>query len=198
MKFEINIISAQPLQPSTMDDWSTSSKASWAPINCNMATLLHILLQRHPLGSLSEFRINSPITLQQRSQHGTSLGPQCFNHGDNPVDRRSRKISHLIYRATGLQLPGTPLTLYSHPCQDPASHPIRTGTSQRPVGLNELVRNTSFVLLMVVKMRWELSCCSGTTMKTIPDLWHSCLVNCQEHSTPMMLVMWRHLQHRWH
>jgi len=146
MKFEINIMSGQPLQPSTMDDWSTSSKASWAPINCNMATLLHILLQRHPLGSLSEFRINSPITLQQRSQHGTSLGPQCFNHGDNPVDRRSRKISHLIHRATGLQLPGTPLPLYSHPCQDPESHPIRTGTSQRPARLNELVRSTSFVL----------------------------------------------------
>jgi len=133
MKFEINIMSGQPLQPSTMDDWSTSSKASWALINCNMATFLHILLQRHPLGSLSEFRINSLIALQQRSPHPL-------------VDRRSRKISHLIHRATGLQLPGTPLPLYSHPCQDPESHLIRTGTSQRPARLNELVRSTSFVL----------------------------------------------------
>ena len=104
------------------------------------------MLQHHPLGSLSEFRNNSLIALQQRSPHGTSLGPHFFNHEDNLVDRRSRKISHLIHRATGLQLPGTPLPLYSHPCQDPESHPIRTGTSQRPAGLNELVRSTSFVL----------------------------------------------------
>jgi len=145
MKFEINIMSDQPLKSSTMDDWSTSSKASWVPINCNMATFLHLFLQHHPLGSLSEFRNNSLIVLQQRSPHGVSLGPHFFNHGDNLVDRRIRKISHLIHRVTGLQLPGTPLPLYFHPCQDPERHPIRTGTSQRPTGLNELVRSTSFV-----------------------------------------------------
>jgi len=55
MKFEINFLSGQPLYPSTMDDWSASSRTIWAPINCNISTLLHILLQHHPLGSLSEF-----------------------------------------------------------------------------------------------------------------------------------------------
>jgi len=59
MKFEINIMSGQPLQSSTMDDWSTKSKVNCAPINCNMETFLHILLQHHPLGSLSEFWYNS-------------------------------------------------------------------------------------------------------------------------------------------
>jgi len=75
MKFEINNVSGQPLQFSTMDDWSAKAKVNWAPINCNMETLLHILLQHHPLGSLSEFRNNSLIALQQRSPHGTSLNP---------------------------------------------------------------------------------------------------------------------------
>ena len=146
MKFEINITSGQPLQSSTMDDWSAKSKAIWAPINCNMENLFHILLQHHPLGSLSEFQNNSLIALQQRSPHGTSLSPHFFNHGDTLCERKSRKISHLIHRATGLQLPETPLPLYHHPCQDPQSHPMRTGTSQRPEGLNELIRSTSFVL----------------------------------------------------
>ena len=146
MEFEINILSGQPLHPSTMDDWSGPSRTIWAPINCNMSTLLHILLQHHPLGSLTEFRNNSPIALQQRSPHGIPLGPHFFNHGDTLVDRRSRKISHLIHRATGLQTPGSPLPFYPYPCQDPMSHPIRTCTSQRPEGLNELVRSTSFVL----------------------------------------------------
>ena len=67
MKFEFNIMSGQPLQSSTMDDCSTKAKVNWAPINCNMETLLHILLQHHPLDSLSEFRNNSMIALQQRS-----------------------------------------------------------------------------------------------------------------------------------
>ena len=111
-----------------------------------MGTLLQILLQHHPLGSLSEFRNNSLIALQQRSPHGTSLTPDFFNHGDTLCDRKSRKISHLIRRATGLQTPGTPLPIYPYPCQDPESHPMRTGTSQRPVGLNELARSTTFVL----------------------------------------------------
>jgi len=48
MKFDINIMSGQPLQSSTMDDWSTSSKASWAPINCKLATLLHICSNTTP------------------------------------------------------------------------------------------------------------------------------------------------------
>jgi len=129
-----------------MDDWSAKSKAIWAPINCNMETLLHILLQHHPLGSLSEFRNNSLIALQQRSPHATSLTPHFFSHGDTLCDRKSRKISHLIHRATGLQIPGTPLPIYPYPCQDPDSHPMRTGTSQRPAGLNKLARSTSFVL----------------------------------------------------
>jgi len=35
MKFEINIMSGQPLQSSTMDDWCAKSKAIWAPLNFN-------------------------------------------------------------------------------------------------------------------------------------------------------------------
>ena len=58
----------------------------------------------------------------------------------------SRQISHLIWRATGLQAPGTPLPYYSHPCQDPTSHPVRTGTTPRPEGLQELILSTSFSL----------------------------------------------------
>jgi len=139
-------MSGQPLQSSTMDDWSTRATASWAPIDCNMETLLHILLQHHPLGSLTEFRNNSMIALQQHSPHGTTLTPHFFNHGDTKCERKSRKISHLIHRATGLQTPGTPLPIHSYPCQDPESHPARTGTSQRPALLNELVRSTSFAL----------------------------------------------------
>ena len=73
MNIEINIMSGQPLKPSTMDDWSTKAIASWAPINCNMETLLHILLQHHLLGSLTEFRNNSIVALQQHSPKGTTL-----------------------------------------------------------------------------------------------------------------------------
>ena len=46
----------------------------------------------------------------------------------------------------GKLTPGTPLPIYPYPCLDPDSHPRRTGTSQRPDGLNELARSTSFVL----------------------------------------------------
>jgi len=147
MKFDTTIMSGQPLKPSTMEDWSTKARASWAPINCNVETLLHILLQHHPLGSLSEFRNNSMIALQQRSPHGTTLGPHFFNQGDTIDERKSRKISHLIHRATSLQIPGNPTRLgHAYPCQDPISHPARTGISQRPTLLNELERSTSFVL----------------------------------------------------
>jgi len=147
MKFETTIMSGQPLHPSTMDDWSSKATASWAPINCNVDTLLRILLQNHPLGSLSEFRKNSMISLQQRSPHGTTLAPHFFNQGDTKGERKSRKISHLIHRATDLQIPGTPeRSEHSYPCQDPKSHPVRTGTSQRPILLNELECSTFCVL----------------------------------------------------
>jgi len=84
------------------------------------------------------------IALQQLSTQGTTLTPHFFNHGDTKSKRKSRKISHLIHRATGLQV-GTPSDPI-HPCQDTDSHPARTGTSQRPALLNELVRSTSFAL----------------------------------------------------
>jgi len=71
MKFETIILSGQPLQSSTMDNWSGKATASWAPINSNVDTFLRILLQNHPLGSLAEFRKNSMISLQQRSPSGT-------------------------------------------------------------------------------------------------------------------------------
>jgi len=54
----------QPLQPSKIDDWSSMTIKSWAPINCTMETLLHILHQQHPPGSLTEFRNNSMVALQ--------------------------------------------------------------------------------------------------------------------------------------
>jgi len=146
MKFETNVLSGQPLLPSTMDAWSASPKTIWAPINCHLPTLLHILLQHHPLGSLSEFRENSMIALQQHSPQGIPLGPHFFNQGDTQADRKIRQISHLIHRATGLQIPGTPLPIHPYPCQDPMSHPDRTGTSQRPEDLIELIQSTSFGL----------------------------------------------------
>jgi len=105
MKFEINVLSGQPLQPSIMEEWSASPRTIWAPINCHLPTLLHILLQHHPLGSLSEFRENSMIALQQRSPQGLPLSPHFFNPGDTQAERRSRRISDLIHRATGLQIP---------------------------------------------------------------------------------------------
>jgi len=87
------------------------------------------------------------ISLQQRSPHGATLTPHFFNQGDTKSGRKSKKISHLIHRATDLQLPGTSKrSEYAYPCQDPKSHPERTGTSRRPTSLNELERSTSFVL----------------------------------------------------
>ena len=87
------------------------------------------------------------ISLQQRSPHGATLTPHFFNHGDTTSERERRKISLLIDRATDLQLPGTPKrSEYAYPCQDPKSHPERTGISQRPTLLNELERSTSFAL----------------------------------------------------
>jgi len=147
MKFEITTMQGQSLQPSTMDDWSNRAIKSWTPINCNMDTLLHILLQQHPLGSLTEFRNNSVVALQQHSPQGTTLNPHFFNHGDTKGERKSRKISHLINRTTSLQIPGTPKrSRHFYPCQDTDSHPARTGTSRRPELLNELRRSTSFTL----------------------------------------------------
>jgi len=137
----------QPRQPSTMDVWSNRARTSWAPINCNMETLLHIVLQQHPLGSLTEFCNNSMVALQQHSPQGTTLTPHFLNHEDTESERKSRKISHLINRATSLQIPGTPKrSRHSCPCQDTDSHPARTGTSRRLELLNELVRGTSFTL----------------------------------------------------
>jgi len=90
MKFETIILSGQPLHLSTMDDWSGIVTASWLPINSNVDTLLRILLQNHPLGSLSEFRKNSMISLQQRSPSGTTLNPHFFNQGDTTSERKRR------------------------------------------------------------------------------------------------------------
>ena len=119
MKFEINVLSGQPLLPGKMEEWSVLPTEIWAPINCPLPNLLHILLQHHPLGSLSEFRDNTMIALQQRSPQGIFLCPHFFNHGDTHEERKSRQISQLIQKATGLQIPGTPLPIYSYPCQDP-------------------------------------------------------------------------------
>jgi len=140
------VMSGRPLQPGTMEEWSTLSKTIWAPINCPLPNLLHILLQHHPLGSLPEFRDNSMVALQQRSPTGSLLEPHFFNPGDTHEDRKSRQLSHLICRATGLQAPGTPLPYYFYPCQDPMHHPVRTGTTLRPEGLQELILCTSFSL----------------------------------------------------
>jgi len=51
MKLGTTIMSGQPMQSSTMEDWSNKATASWVPINSNVDTLL----KNHPLGSLSEF-----------------------------------------------------------------------------------------------------------------------------------------------
>jgi len=151
MKFEVATMHGKPLQPSKMDDWSSTAIKSWAPINCTMETLPHILLQQDPLGFLAEFRHNSMVALQQHSPQGTTLTPHFFNHWDTEGEKKSRKISHLICRAMGLQTPGTAQLGHSghaYPCQDPDSHLARTGTSQRPELLNELVRSTSFTLII--------------------------------------------------
>jgi len=67
--------------------------------------------------------------------------------GTQNARKQSRKITHLINRATSLQKPGTPdRSRNSYPCQATENHPARTGTSQRPELLNELVRSISFTL----------------------------------------------------
>jgi len=71
-----------------MDDWGSRAITSWAPINCTMETLLHILLQQHPLGSLTEFRNNSMVALQQHSPQGITLIPHFFNHGDTEGEKK--------------------------------------------------------------------------------------------------------------
>jgi len=74
MKFEVTTMQGKPLQPSKMDDWSSRAIKSWAQINCTMETLLHILLQQHPLGSLTEFRNNSTgTTLPPGNNSDTTL-----------------------------------------------------------------------------------------------------------------------------
>jgi len=95
MEFVVTTMHGQPLQPSKMDDWSSTAKI-WAPMNSTMETLLHILLQQHPLGSLTDFRNNSIVALQQHSPQGIALTPHFFNHGNTEGDTKSRRISHLI------------------------------------------------------------------------------------------------------
>jgi len=90
------------------------------------------------------------VALQQHSPPGITLAPHFFNHGDMEVDTKSRRISHLVNRATGLQTPGTSIhSRHPHPCQDPDSHLARSGIVQRPEQLNELVRSTSSFTLTI-------------------------------------------------
>ena len=96
MKFEVATMHGKPLQPSKMDDWSSTAIKSWAPINCTMETLLHILLQQHPLGSLAEFRNNTMVALQQHSPQGTTLTPHFFNHGDTEGEKKAGR-SAILY-----------------------------------------------------------------------------------------------------
>jgi len=176
MKLETIILTGQPLQSSTMEDWSSRGAASWLPINSNIETLLRILLQNHPLGCLLEFRRNSMISLQQRSSSGTTLTPLFFNQGDTIDDRVKRKISHLMYRAAELQIPGTYLRSgYAYPCQDPKNHPIRTGISQRPTLVNELELSTSFTLTVYTipyPQGHQGLQCEGNPPASIPFLFH--------------------------
>jgi len=149
ISLDVTILHGQPLGPSTMEDWNNTAVKSWAPINSNMETLLHILLQQHPLGSLAKFRNNTMLVLQQQSPKGVPLAPHLFNCGDTGSEKQSRKISHLICRATSLMAPirtsRTRCTGYSYSCLDPASHQhTRSGTTQRPALLNDLVQSTSF------------------------------------------------------
>jgi len=95
MEFVVTTMHGQPLQPNKKDEWGCTAKI-WAPINCTMETLLHILLQQHPLGCLTEFRNNSMVALQQHYPQGITLAPHFFKHGDTEVDTKSRRISHLI------------------------------------------------------------------------------------------------------
>jgi len=96
MEFVVTTRHGQPLQPNTMDDWDNTTK-TWAPMNCTMETLTHLLLEQHPLGSLSEFRKHSMVALQQHSPQGLVMTPHFFNYGDTEVDTKNRRISHLIH-----------------------------------------------------------------------------------------------------
>jgi len=96
ISLDVTILHGQPLGPSTMEDWNNTAVKSWAPINSNMETLLHILLQQHPLGSLAKFRNNTMLVLQQQSPKGVPLAPHLFNCGDTGSEKKSRKISHLV------------------------------------------------------------------------------------------------------
>jgi len=143
MEFVVTTMHGQPLQPSKMDDWSSTAQI-WAPINCTMETLLHILLQQHPLGSLTEFRNNSMVALQQHSPQEITLAPHFFNHGDTEVETKSRRISHLTHRATGLQTPETsihstfPSMLRSRQSSSSEWHCPKTGATER-AGTKHLV-----------------------------------------------------------
>jgi len=68
-----------------MEDWNSTAVKSWAPINSNMETLLQILLQEHPLGSLAGFRNNSIV------KKNNSFGFLSFffftPHWENPRHR---------------------------------------------------------------------------------------------------------------
>jgi len=143
MEFVVTTKHGHPLQPSKMDDWSSTGKI-WAHLNCTMETLTHLLLQQHPLGSLTDFRNNSMVALQQHSPQGIALLPHFFNYGDTEGDIKSRS---LINRAAGLQMTGVSRhSRHPLPCKNPDSHPARSGIAQRPELLNELVRSTSLTL----------------------------------------------------
>ena len=66
MKFPVTTGHGQPLQPNPTDDWDNTTKI-WALMNCTMETLTHLLLEQHPLGSLSEFLKHSMVVLQQHT-----------------------------------------------------------------------------------------------------------------------------------
>jgi len=116
------------------------------------------------------------IALQQRSPSGTALTPLLFNQGDSIEDRVKRKISHLMYRATELQIPGHFLRSgYAYPCQDPKNHPIRSGISQRSTLVDELERSTSFTLTVYTipyPQGHQGLHCEGNPPASTPFLFH--------------------------
>jgi len=140
MKFSVNTRHGQPLKPNTTDDWDNTTQI-WAPINCTMDTLTHLLLEQHPLGSLPELRHHSMVALQQHTPQGMLMAPHFFNYGDTEVDTKNRRISH---PEPGLQAPGASRHPFS--CQHSDNHPIKSGTAQRTELLTELIRSTSFTL----------------------------------------------------
>jgi len=116
------------------------------------------------------------ISLQLHSSSGTTLAPHFFNQGDSTDDRVKRKISHLMHRATELQIPGFFLRSgYAYPCQDPKNHPIRTGISQRSTLVNELERSTSFTLTVYTipyPQGHKGLQCEGNPPASTPFLFH--------------------------